>query len=119
MNLYKIQTKDIKVLIKAKSRGEAFGKFFKDIVDGKLPLSKIGNIVILNDGKEDYPFRVIPSLFILGFMDEETAIANIKNCIGNIDEVEAGRILYKSVKTDKWIYKAVHGREPSMFPPIP
>ena len=118
MKFYRLHTKDAQVGIRAKSRKEAFAKFFKDVVDGKIQLSELGNIVILHDGKTEYPFRTVPSLFILGLMNETAAISNIASCISS-DRVEASKMLYKAIEKDKWIYKAVMGKQPKIWPPTP
>ena len=92
--LYFMQTKNDKVLIKAKDPDEAFAKFFKDVEDGKVPLENLGNIVILHDRKDEYPFRTVPLLFQMKLIDASTAVSNIMACTG-VSQKEAEQMLLK------------------------
>ena len=104
--LYKLTTKDEKILIKAKSRKEAFAKFFKDILKGKIPLRNIGQIVTLHDGEDEYPFRTVPTLYLLGIINKEIAILNI-SMILECSKIEAENMLESCIAEDNWIIKAV------------
>jgi len=104
--LYKLTTKDEKILIKAKNREEAFAKFFKDILKGKILLGNIGQIVTLHDGKDEYPFRTVPALYLLGAINREIAISNISMVL-ECSKIEAEIMLESCVAEDKWILKAI------------
>lgn len=77
-----IETKSDKVLITAEDREHAFAKYFKDIAEGEVSIDKIGNIIMLKDGKEEYPFRTVPLLWKMGIIGTSNAIDNIIACIG-------------------------------------
>ena len=118
MRPFRIKMKDAEIIIVAKNRTQAFGKFFKKIIDKEISLENIGMIVELYDKNEDYPFRTVPSLFLLGIIEEEVAIASIQNTV-NCNDVEAGQMLYKAAEKDKWIVKAATGKPLKKFPPFP
>jgi len=91
---YVIEFKGGKIRIPAKNRDTAFAKFFKNVVDSKISLEDIGAIVILHDGKKEYPFRTAPLLWQMKVIDKKTAIANIRACTG-VTKKEAEEMLYK------------------------
>jgi hypothetical protein len=90
--IFYMHTKTDKVLIKAKNRDEAFAKFFKDVEDGKIGLDTLGNIVILFDRREEYPFRTVPLLWQMKLIDASTAVSNIMACTG-VNKKEAEEML--------------------------
>jgi hypothetical protein len=83
-----------KMRIIAENRDEAFAKFFKDVIEGKISLDDLGNIIILHDRKEQYGFRTVPLLWQMKLIDKQTAIANIIACTG-AETKEAEKMLYK------------------------
>ncbi len=96
---YLITTKSDKVLITQKDREHAFAKYFKDIAEGGIDLNKIGNIITLNDGKEDYPFRTVPLLWKMGVIGTKNAMDNIVSCLG-VTRKEAKQLLRKYGEAD-------------------
>ena len=92
--LYVIKYKGGKMRIIAENRDEAFAKFFKLVSEDKISIEDLGNIVILHDRKEDYPFRTVPLLWQMKLIDKQTAIANIVACTG-AETKEAEKMLYK------------------------
>lgn len=92
MKLFEIETKEDKVLVKAEDKDHAFAQYFMDIKTQKVPLEKIGNIIILHDGTEDYPFRTVPLLWRIGVIDDETAVANLVALL-EVSRNEARRLL--------------------------
>lgn len=90
--IYVIDSKKDKTIIKAKNRDEAFAKFFKDVEDGKLPLKELGNVIILHDRKEQYPFRTVPLLWQMKLIDGSVAVSNIMACTG-VSQKEAEEML--------------------------
>lgn len=97
-----IHTKGVVYPVKASTRKEAYAKFFLDIKQGKIPLKDVGQIIILKDGKDEYPFRTCPSLWLLGIIDTDTAILNIRRTIGG-DDINALEMLAKTARQDRWI----------------
>ncbi len=91
--LYIIETKDDKVRIQAKNRDEAFAKFFLDVESGKVPIDKLGALVMLKDRKDEIPFRTVPLLFQLKLMSEKDAVANLMATVG-YNKKEATEKLY-------------------------
>ena len=104
--IYKIKTKSDTAIIEAKDRREAFAKYFADIATGKIPLDRLGQIIILYDGKNEYPMRVAPILWLLGVLDKKTAIENIKLVTGCCDR-EAERILLKCAEKDSRLLTSI------------
>lgn len=117
MRPFRLVSKDINIMIVANTRKEAFAKFFKKLKAKEIGIEEIGNLVMLHDKDEEYPFRTVPSLFLLGLMDEETAIANIAEVVGS-NPTQAGKMLYNAAEKDKWIVKAVTGKPLKHFPPL-
>jgi hypothetical protein len=99
MAQYIIQTKSDKVLISAIDREHAFAKYFKDIAEGVIDLEKIGNLITLKDGKEEYPFRTAPLLWKMGVIGTKNAIDNIVNCVG-VSRKEAKSMLKQAGDAD-------------------
>ena len=97
-----IHTTGVVYPVKASTRKEAYAKFFLDIKQGKIPLKDVGQIIILKDGKDEYPFRTCPSLWLLGIIDTDTAILNIRRTIGG-DDIAALEMLVKTARQDRWI----------------
>lgn len=94
---YIIQTKGLKVLQIAKDRDHAFAQFFKDVADERIPISELGNIIMLldptikskNDDDKQFPFRTVPILFQMKLLDKDASISNIMACTGvTVDEAE-------------------------------
>jgi hypothetical protein len=84
------KTKETKIL--AKNRNEAWAKFWKSVADEKTPLSELGNIVILKDQKQEYPFRTVPLLWQMKLIDKDMAISNIMACT-SVSQKEAEQML--------------------------
>jgi len=97
--IYKIETKSDKVLVQAEDRDQAFASYFKDIIQQKIPLERLGNIIILHDGKEDYAFRTVPLLWKMGIINEQLAVANLIDVLG-VKNNEARRMLKKCGEAD-------------------
>ncbi|RLI14387.1 hypothetical protein DRO41_05870 [Candidatus Bathyarchaeota archaeon] len=89
-----IETKDDRVLIEAQDKDHAFAKYFKDISEHKIPLEKIGNVIILSDGKDEYPMRTVPLLWKMGVLETKLAIDNLVRVLG-VSHFEAERLLKK------------------------
>ena len=89
-----IETKDDKVLIEAEDKDHAFAKYFKDIVEQNIPLEKIGNIIMLNDGEEQYPMRTVPLLWKMGAIGTRCAVDNLVEVLG-VSRFEAKKLLKK------------------------
>ena len=87
-----IETKNDKVLIEAIDKDHAFAKYFKDIIEQQIPLEKIGNIIKLSDGKEEYPMRTVPLLWKMGVLSTRLALDNLVNLLG-VSRFEAKKLL--------------------------
>lgn len=92
--LYTVEYRNGKIKILAKNRDEAFAKFFKAVKDKKIPLDNVGQVIILHNKKEKYPFRTAPLLWQMGIIDTETAVKGIMACTG-VSQDEAELMLYK------------------------
>jgi len=96
-----ITTKDDKMTVVAKTKEDALRKYFRSLED--IDLSKIGNIVMLQDDKGDeYPFRTVPSAVLLGLLDFPSGVLNIQNCMGT-SEIESEQLLLQTMIKDVWI----------------
>ena len=106
-NTFVIIHKSGKLLISAESKDDAFIKFFEMLYDGKLGLEDVGHVIILFDGKESYPLRTVPALWLLGLLDTQSAIANLKSIMKGKREGEILDLLLETAKEDAWIVKGV------------
>jgi hypothetical protein len=102
-HVFIIETKDDKVLIRAKDKDHAFAKFFKDVMDEKVPLEKLGSIVILSDGKNEYPFRIAPLLWQMKLISGDVAVSNIMAVTGVSQKEAEGMLLQMSFKDSRLI----------------
>jgi hypothetical protein len=94
-----ITTKDDKVLIEAKDKDHAFAKYFKDIVEQKVSLEKIGNIIMLSDGEDEYPMRTVPLLWKMGAIGTRVAVDNLVEVLG-VSRFKAKKLLKQSADAD-------------------
>ena len=99
MKQYVITTKGDKVLITAEDRDHAFAKYFKDIIERKIPLDKVGSILMLMDGNVEIPIRTVPLLWRMGIVCTDCAITNIVDCTGVLRS-EAKEILKEASDKD-------------------
>lgn len=99
MPQYIIETKSDKVLISAIDREHAFAKYFKDIAEGDVDIAKIGNIIMLKDGTEEYPFRTVPLLWKMGILGTKHAIDSIVATVGGTRK-EAKDMLKRAADSD-------------------
>jgi len=99
LKVYVIEYKGGNFITAAKSRDEAFARFFHNILNGKIKLEDLGNIIILFDDGDQYGFRTVPLLWKLGVMDRKTAIANVMLCT-NTSKEEAEKILIETARED-------------------
>ena len=108
MNIYEIHTKADKVVIEAASRPEAFARYFKDVIDGKVTIDQLGNIIMLKDERgEEYGLRTVPILWKMGVIDDDMAIASLLS-IGVADSRNAARRLLKqTADKDAWIAEEI------------
>lgn len=99
MKRFIIKTKDDKVLISAEDRDHAFAQYFKDVAEQKVSLDKIGNLIMLEDGKDKIPFRTAPLLWKMGVIGTKLAIDNIVACVG-VTRTEAKAMLKDAADKD-------------------
>jgi hypothetical protein len=96
---YIIETKSDKVLISAIDRDHAFAKYFKSIVEQEVSIDKIGAIILLKDGEEEYPFRTVPLLWKMGIIGTKHAIDSIVATVGGTRK-EAKEMLKRAADSD-------------------
>lgn len=106
MKVYKIEYKKGIFLCMARNREQAFAKFFLNVLNGVITLEELGQVIFLIDGRKQYPFRTVPTLMLLGLIDEETAIYNISKITGATRE-EAKHLLYHALESDKWVIEEI------------
>ena len=96
MKQYIIEAKTDKVMVSAVDRDHAFAKYFYDIINEKVTLDKIGNIILLKgdrkDGGDDIAFRTVPLLWKMGIIGTKTAVSQICSVVG-VSRAEAKKML--------------------------
>lgn len=107
MKLFKIHTKDDVAIVEAKTRQIAFAKYFKEVVENKIPIEKLGNILMLKDNGEEYPIRTLPILWLMGVVDDEQAIQTLIEIEVATSRTEARKLLKKCAEQDRWIAEAI------------
>jgi len=100
LKLYTICARNNVTLVEAEDKDHAFAKYFQDILENKVSLEKLGNIIVLNDHGKEYPFRTVPLLWQMGVIDDDAAIENIKNVLGIESTEEARVVLMLCAKRD-------------------
>jgi len=105
---YRITTKDLDVEVEAESREGAIRNFFRLLkVFWHEWKDKVGQIASVHDEGEEYPFRLVPSLYNMGLIDEETAVANLLRVFEEQPTPEAvsdaKTMLWALAKTDRWM----------------
>ena len=103
MKGYKITTKDIDIVIPANDPQEAYAKFFLEVKKGNISIDDLGNILMLHDEGEEYPFRIVPTLWLMKIIGPETAIVTLQVILEIEDEDEAANVLLSSARQDSWI----------------
>lgn len=99
--IFEVRSKDINFVIEAENRFQAFKIFFEKVRSNNL-LDKIGHIAVTKDDGKKYPIRTVPALYLLGYIDKDTAIENLKLCVG-VDDKEATKLLKDCCKQDSWV----------------
>jgi hypothetical protein len=107
MQVFMLKTKGLTLIYSAKDKDYAFAMFFKDVADERIPISEIGNLVMLYDTKKkgdksEYPFRVAPLLFQMKLLSQDAAVSNIIACTG-VTQKEAEDMLFKTSFADSRI----------------
>lgn len=113
---FKITSRKLEIEVEASNKREAIQNFFALLkVFWEDWKDKIGQIALVHEpGKEPIVFRVVPSLYNLGILDEECAVANLLKVFAEPPTpeaiAEARIILYKLADDDLWmIEKARRG----------
>ena len=99
MKMFTIETKSDKVCLQAVDKDHAFAQYFLDVVEAKVPLEKIGNLIMLSDGKEEYPFRTVPLLWKMNVLTTKNAVDNLVSILG-IGRNEARKMLKEAGDKD-------------------
>jgi len=108
MKRYRVTSGKLDIMVEGANRKEAIQNFFKLVkIFWKSWRSKLAQIAILHDNEEEYAFRLVPSLFNLGLIDEQTAIQNLLLVFGEAPTptnlMEARIMLHRLAAEDKWM----------------
>ena len=109
---YRIETKDLDIEVEAESKEEAIRNFFKLLkLFWKDWKRKVGQIAIVYDEGKAYPFRTLPSIYNMGLMDEDLAVANLLRIFDEPPTPktisEARIMLYILADQDRWMTEGV------------
>ena len=107
MKGYKITTRNIELVIPANNRQEAYAKFFIEVKKGNISLDNLGNLLMLHDEGEEYPFRVVPTLWLMELIGPETAMVTLQVILELKDMEEAAGLLMSSARNDSWILDTI------------
>lgn len=98
-----IETKSDKVMVEAVDKDHAFAKYFYDIINEKVSIDKIGQIIVLkgkrSDCGDDIPCRTAPLLWKMGIIGTKCAIDGIVDCVG-VSRKEAKKMLKQAADID-------------------
>lgn len=95
MNIYRLESKDVAMEIAAENRMDAFVKFFISILDGKTKICEIGNLVTTYENGEEYPFRTLPVIWLLGLITDEEALNTLPVLLKTNKEKKQKRLFLK------------------------
>jgi len=113
MKGYRITTRSVDIVIPANNRQEAYAKFFIEVRNGKIELDDLGNLLMLHDEGEEYPFRVVPTLWLMELTGPETAMVTLQAILELEDMEEAADMLMSSARNDSWILDTIKNVEES------
>jgi len=94
VNLYEVYSKGLRMLVPARNRFEAYVKFCRE---NRERVGEMAQLITCVDGGEEYGIATAPLLYILGIIDRETAVENIRYVTG-CSYREGEELLDKSVK---------------------
>ena len=101
---YRVETKDLNIEVEAENREDAIRNFFKLLkVFWEEWKDKIGQIAIVYDEGKAYPFRILPSLFNMGLINEDLAIVNLLRIFNEQSISDIKIMLYTLANEDKWM----------------
>ena len=104
---YRVESKDLNIIVVARDVREAWIKFFKWVYEHWSEAKhKIGQLAVARVNGETYAIRTIPTLLNLNLIDRETAIENIQHVIQGTRR-EAEQLLDFCLEEDKWIAEEV------------
>jgi len=108
MKAYYITTKADSRVIPAANRKQAFSKYFLCVKEGQVRLDQLGQVIMLRDPEngEEYPFRVVPTLWQMGLMSEAVAVENLRLAL-HVDEKNARKVLQKTADEDSWVLDGI------------
>lgn len=110
--LYRITTKNVDTNIMAKDRTEAYGKFFLKIKQGEIKIDDLGCILMLHDGNEEYPFRIVPTLWLMELITPQQAFATLEVMLDlDSESDDSANLLIASAKQDMWILEVIEKLE--------
>lgn len=104
MPIFTLESNFSKSIVEARNRKEAFADYFSDLIKKKIPIDKIGQLVMLTDKSGgQYAMRVVPLLYAFYVVGRETAVKNIEATI-EITKEEAEELLDQCVERDRETY---------------
>lgn len=102
--LYRVTTKNVDTNIPAKNRQEAYAKLFLSVKNGDIKIDDLGGILMLYDEGEEYPFRTVPTLWLMELISPSMAFATLENMLGlDPSTDDAANLLLESARQDMWI----------------
>lgn len=113
MNIYRLESKDVAMEIAAENRMDAFVKFFISILDGKTKICEIGNLVTTYENGEEYPFRTLPVIWLLGLITDEEAL-NTLPVLLKTNKEKAKEALFEAARKDMWVLKRIEEIRPDL-----
>ena len=98
--VYEISMKGKKYLYSGEDRFDANRRLFKDITDGKISLKDVSLIMITQDGDDEYPMRLVPSLYAMGQLSLEGAMETLAQVGLHLTYEE----FMETVDKDNWLW---------------
>ena len=112
MKAFPIHTKGETTLVTTETRKEAYAKFFLEVKKGNIGLDKIGCIIVAEEDGEEYPFRSIPTLWLMELIPLRVALVTLEKMLDlDSSSDEAATILVDSAKQDMWILDEIERLE--------
>ncbi len=104
MKTFPISTKGETTLVMAETRKEAYAKFFIEVKKGNIAIDKLGCIIVAEEDGEEYPFRSVPTLWLMELIPPGVAFATLEKMLDlDPNSDEAATMLVNSAKQDMWI----------------
>jgi len=107
IQMFKLSSKDVEIMIPAKNRKEAFARFFLKVKNGEIGLEQLGGIVISHEGnseENDVPFRTVPTLWLMKLIGPSVAFNTLERMLDlDPNSDDAANLLLSASKQDSWV----------------